>query len=372
MVEQRAPRRLVLQWHITERCNLRCSHCYQGDRPAPELALDELLLLLDQYDRLLARLRRNGPVQGHVTVTGGEPFLRRDCLTLLRAVAERGHTIAVLTNGTLIDDQLARELRAIGPLFVQVSIDGTPATHDRIRGRGNHARVACALALLRRHKLRTLVSFSAHRANYRELPAVVHLAMKHRVPVVWADRVIPWGRGEAFSSAVLDPHETRELFRIMAATRQEVSRRWFCPTRVAMHRGLQFLEGGGRPYRCSAGRSLLALMPNADLYPCRRLPLPVGNLWHTPLEELYFESPVLLSLRDRRRVSRGCEGCPHAERCGGGLRCLAYAMKGSPFVALFFASSMMKNTRSLSTLEYDSSPGKSVSCTSFPVFRFLA
>jgi len=99
-----------------------------------------------------------------------------------------------------------------------------------------------------------------------------------------------------------------------------------------MHRALQFLEDGSRPYRCSAGHSLLALMPNADLYPCRRLPLAVGNLRHTPLETLYFESPVLLSLRGHQ-VSHGCEGCPHGEQCGGGLRCLAYAVKGSPFAA---------------------------------------
>ena len=55
-----------------------------------------------------------------------------------------------------------------------------------------------------------------------------------------------------------------------------------------MNRALQFLEGDGRPYRCTAGESLLILMPSGDLYPCRRMPIPLGNVTKVPLEKLCF------------------------------------------------------------------------------------
>jgi len=76
--------------------------------------------------------------RGHITVTGGEPFVRRDFVELLGVLAanRRRLSFAVLTNGTLIDAPVARSLRELGACFVQVSIEGTQATHDRIRGDG--------------------------------------------------------------------------------------------------------------------------------------------------------------------------------------------------------------------------------------------
>ena len=86
-MEARGPRRdATLQWHITDQCNLRCAHCYQDDYSRDELAYADLLEILRQYQELLRAWRkraRNGGPRGHITVTGGEPFVRRDFLDLL-------------------------------------------------------------------------------------------------------------------------------------------------------------------------------------------------------------------------------------------------------------------------------------------------
>ena len=83
----------------------------------------------------------------------------------------------------------------------------------------------------------------------------------------------------------------------------------------------------------TAGDSLLTVQPNGDLYPCRRMPIRVGNVMDTPLADLYYESELLCELRDKNRISEGCEGCSHAHTCRGGLKCLSYAMTGDPFKA---------------------------------------
>ena len=64
-----------------------------------------------------------------------------------------------------------------------------------------------------------------------------------------------------------------------------------------------------------------------DLY---RVEITDPNSPH-PLDRLYYESELLAALRDRGRAMEGCAGCEHEERCGGGLRCLAYAVTGNAF-----------------------------------------
>ncbi len=329
--------RLLFQWHITERCNLHCTHCYQENSPADELSFTDLLKVLEGFKRLLDELRTatdTGPVPGHITVTGGEPFIRKDLPNLLEALAagKNRFSFSILSNGSFLDSATARYLRELEPLFVQVSIEGTPTTHDRIRGPGDYTRTVSAVKNLVREKIPTIISFTAHRSNYQEFYDVARLGRRLKVSRVWADRFIPIGRGSAWKDQVLSPEETREFVRIMYRAQCEGSSRRFNRTEISMHRALQFLEGG-MPYHCTAGDTLLAVQPNGDLYPCRRMPIKAGNLLETPLTELYHKNTLLCALRDRKRTSNGCEGCIHSGVCRGGLKCLSYAVSGNPFNA---------------------------------------
>ncbi len=325
-------RGLLLQWHITERCNLRCRHCYQGPQAAAEMTLDGLLGVLHQYRELLAgwRLGPGGePTRGHITITGGEPLVRRDFFELLELLATQHekYSFAILTNGTLIDDAVARRLRKLGPSYVQVSIDGNEQTHDHIRGKGSYVRTSNAIRHLVRHGVRTFISFTAHRSNYTEFPEVARLGQRLGVARVWADRLIPCGAGAELQS--LTPTETAELFGLMERARRRAARSWRGCTEISMHRALQFLAGGGRPYRCTAGDTLLTVMPNGDLYPCRRMPILVGNLAEQNLSQLYYDSPLLRARRDPESIPKDCGGCFYARLCRGGLRCLSHAVSGS-------------------------------------------
>lgn len=332
------PRGLLLQWHITEHCNLRCAHCYQSTYSGQELQLQDLLRVLEQFEDLLNLWRcevGRPPVRGHITVTGGEPFVRRDFLDLLEVFAanRRHFSFAILTNGTFIDKAMARRLRKLGPAFVQVSVEGAQTTHDRIRGPGNFDRTVSALKHLVQERIRTFISFTAHRANFREFTEVAQLGRKLKVSRVWADRLIPSGAGLGLQEQMLTPDETREFFEIMLRARNEAKRHWFSRTEITMHRALQFLVAGGKPYHCTAGDTLVTVQPNGDLYPCRRMPIRVGNLMETPLVELYYESNLFRALRNRNCISDGCQSCFYSKLCRGGLKCLSYAMTGDPLKA---------------------------------------
>lgn len=333
-----SPRRLLFQWHITERCNLECSHCYQEGYSGGELPFNDLLGILGQFKELLEYWREKAggpPVRGHITITGGEPFVRQDFLELLEVFSgERNHfSFGILTNGSCIDAAMARQLSRLGPKFVQVSIEGTRDTHDSIRGRGNYERTVSAIKHLVRERVRTIISFTAQRANYREFYEVARLGRRLRVSRVWADRLIPCGNGSALSGQMLTPDETHEFFEIMHRERIKAKRSWFSRTEIAMHRALQFLVAGGKPYQCTAGDTLITVQPNGDLYPCRRMPIRIGNLMETPLVDLYYESEIFRNLRDKERISEGCGDCFYSRLCRGGLKCLSYAISGDPFKA---------------------------------------
>jgi radical SAM protein with 4Fe4S-binding SPASM domain len=222
---------------------------------------------------------------------------------------------------------------------VQISIDGGSETHDALRGAGTHAAARRALRILKKHRIATMASFTVSRMNANEFPEVVRAAEEDGVDVVWSDRLLPLGRGAGMRDSILSAEEVDRFFETMFRSSARLRRHPFCRTRVRMHRALQFrtLAGHGAadvtPYRCNAGRGLLALMPDGTILPCRRMPVAVGHLGSDSLEEVYREAHFLRSLRVEERVAAGCEECTWRTSCGGGLRCLAYACTGDPFRA---------------------------------------
>lgn len=136
---------------------------------------------------------------------------------------------------------------------------------------------------------------------------------------------------------MLEPCDVESFFQAMAGARPRLWEGWFSPTKIRMHRALQFhtlkqLRMDARPYRCTAGRNLLCLLPDGTVVPCRRLPVPVGNALTDDLEDLYQNAPFLRALRDAS-VPGECGNCPSGEACRGGLRCLSMAYFRDPFRA---------------------------------------
>jgi len=329
------PKNLLFQWHLTERCNLKCTHCYQENQTTPELSHDKLLAILEQFCSFIRSCREQSdgrPFRAHITVTGGEPFVRDDLMPLLEKLSGTRDlfSFAILTNGTLLDPAVINSLKKMKPGFVQVSIDGKQDTHDRIRGTGNYEKAVAGLKALVNAGIPSYLSFTAHRDNFREFSSVARLGNKLGVTRIWADRMVPCGSGSTLAENVLTPDETREFIGIME---HESRSGWFRRSQVKLHRSLQFIATGASPYRCSAGDTLVTVLANGDVCPCRRMPIVVGNMQRHSLEDLYKSSEIFRNLRDQERVSKGCEKCFYARMCGGGSRCIAYAVHGDPFHA---------------------------------------
>ena len=318
---------ITLQWHLSEACNLRCKHCYQEDHVPVQLPYKDLLKTLNQYRKLL----KTTGCKGNIALTGGEPLFCPHLFKLLDEMKKDKdlYTFSILTNGTLLTEELAAKIASYDPWFVQVSLEGGKETNDYVRGKGTFEKIGKAIKLLRKHDIWVSVSFTATKLNYRELPDVVDYVEKMGGSAVWSDRYIPLGdqRDKEF---IMNLEETQEWLNIMASKKfqqQQEGKK----TIVSMRRALQFTRAFSEPiYQCVAGKGLITIMENGDIVPCRRMPIVVGNIHTDDMTDLYYNNPVLLDLQ-QQSIPLGCVNCKikASNQCRGGLKCLTYALTGS-------------------------------------------
>ncbi len=311
----------VLQWHIGEACNLRCKHCYQEKHIPISLKYDELLKILNQYRDLLKKLN----MHGHINLTGGEPLCSPHLYKLLEEFKkdEELYTFSILTNGTLLNEANVEKISSYNPEYVQVSLEGGKKTNDYVRGNGVYKKVANAIRILKKKNIYTSISFTATKINYKEFPKVVSFGVKNGVDNIWSDRFIPLGT-DYDKEFMMNKEETNEYLDIMEKERQKL-RHKKSKTNIAMYRAIQFQKTNDTPYECTAGKSLLTVMENGDLVPCRRMPIVVGNLLKENMYDLYKNNKILKDLQ-KDMTPDECFECEYSKTCSGGLKCLTYAI----------------------------------------------
>ena len=314
-------KKFVLQWHLSENCNLKCLHCYQENHKPIQLEFDKLVIIYKQFKELLNKKK----MKGHINITGGEPLCNPYLFKLLDLIKEDSDliTFSILTNGTLINEKIAKKIKSYNPLYVQVSLEGGKKTNDYIRGKGTYKKIAEGIVNLRKENIFTSISFTATSLNYKEFPKVVRYARKYGVNNVWSDRFIPLGDSD--KSLALNYEQTREYLEIMNKERNKLKKVKNSNTTISMYRALQFQMTNDFAYGCTAGDTLLTVMENGDLVPCRRMPITIGNLFNRSMYDLYTNSDVLKALREKK-IPDECINCEHSEVCHGGLKCLTYAM----------------------------------------------
>ena len=329
-MERDLPHRITFQWHLTDRCNYRCAHCYQHEYQYNGVDFQELVFFLDQMEQFVqAAAMEHKNVKAHINFTGGEPFLRTDFLQLLKNTEDRHlFTFGILTNGLLLPSNQLSELKKLKPRFIQISLDGNQKVNDGIRGDGAYKQAVKAIKTYTKLDIPVMISFTANALNYKNFPDVVRIARRCHAFKVWTDRYLPCSFDDPL---VLTTEQTKEYFELIVKEQEKERFHFLSNTKISSNRALQFLIAGGSPYKCAAGNNLLAILPNGDLLPCRRLPIKIGNLRVDNLVDLYRGNIVLRKLKDSNCLDVQCTGCYYKLACNGGLKCLSFSQTGDMF-----------------------------------------
>lgn len=196
----------IVVWNVTRRCNLHCVHCYSAS--ANRDYADELTT--QQGRALLEDLADFGvPV---VLFSGGEPLMRHDLMELITLTRSLGMRAVVSTNGTLIDEPLARQLAQADLSYVGVSLDGMRETNDKFRGhQGAFDQALAGIRHCQKAGLKVGLRFTINKRNVQDVPGIFDLIEQENLPRVCFYHLVYAGRGSALQEDDLDAAQTRAV-----------------------------------------------------------------------------------------------------------------------------------------------------------------
>jgi len=328
------------QWHITKRCNLRCTHCYQEDYSGSgELGLDDLKRIADDIIKTLSKWSK----RGDIAITGGEPLLKKEMVPLMHYLesANEVSSLDVLSNGTLINESVVEQIRGFKKIrCVQISLDGAyPESNDAIRGKGTFEKVIKSIRLLRNSAISVNVMFTLQRRNMRDIPSLIDLATSEDISTLTIERFVPIGSGDRISSQLLSPEEIKHVFEYVSRRVEQETNRdglisiarsrplWVMCNRDTDSLGADISTKDAAGGICSIGLDGLCILPDATVLACRRLPVPIGNLKKDSLLKIWHTSDLLWQIADKRNLKGKCNSCEFITRCSG-CRAMAYACTG--------------------------------------------
>ncbi len=317
-----------IQFDITNRCNMSCTHCRNGDlqeKDIRELALDECKRVFDEARMLGCQW---------VNICGGEPLLHKDVYSIIKYTSRYANTI-LLTNGYLIDNEVANKLRQANTTLVQISLDSSvPGKHDEMRNRkGAYDHVFRAVEALNKEEVEVCFMVTLSRQNKDEFSSILELANNAGVSFVNFRRLIPQGRGcDHYNDMSLSKDEIRTFLDDVKnlETKYSIGICLFPfytlkdenELKAYMEEPSKFADGG-----CSAAIGGLAVDSYGDLLLCPHIPKKLGNIREDSLEEVWSKNATINLLRDRRNLKGQCGVCKFSNICGG-CRAYPYQLNG--------------------------------------------
>ena len=377
-----APKPRLIFWEVTKGCNLRCIHCRATatELMSPtDLPTEKAKNIIDQIAAFA------NPI---LVLSGGEPLYRRDIFELASYATSKGIRVALATNGTLVDKNIAKKIVDAGVKRVSISLDGADAkTHDSFRGiPGAFENALQGLKNLRELGMGVQINMTVARHNAHQLPDVLELARSIGADALHTFLLVPVGCGVEIADREMVPPEEYEqilnwfydkslegdielkatcaphYFRVVRQRRAQERREAGYPTNGDAHIGPTdaLMPGGtgivinknvaGHPGRvpkghhtghpgsvpdgmnamtkgCLAGTGVCFISHEGEVFPCGYLPMKSGDLRTQSFADIWNNSEVFEALRDTGNLKGKCGCCEFRNVCMG-CRARAYAATG--------------------------------------------
>lgn len=333
----------VVVWNMTQRCNLKCVHCYahavEPSRHKDPISTDQAKAIIDDLAAFGA------PV---MLFSGGEPLVREDLVELAKYATSRGMRAVISTNGTLITKAKARELKGVGLSYVGISLDGAEEVHDRFRAvPGSYKMALKGVENCQAEGLKVGLRFTINKRNAAEIPHLFDLIEAMEVPRICFYHLVYSGRGSELIKEDLDHAETRAVVDLIMDRTRALHDKGL-PKEVLTvdnhadgpHVYYRLLkENPGRAAEVmellrmnegnSSGRGIGCISWDGSVHADQFMRhITFGNVLKRPFSEIWTDRNIELlhKLKDKRPHVKGrCAACRFLNICGGNFRARAEA-----------------------------------------------
>ena len=340
------PRLHLVAWELTRKCNLFCAHCRgsaTADSYQDELTTEECFRFVDQI------LEVGRPI---LILTGGEPLSRDDVLEIARYAAGRGLRVVMGTNGTLITEEVATQLKAVPIARVGISLDFPVAElQDNFRDQtGAFAAAMRGITNARRAGIEIQINSTITRLNVDCLDELLNLSLEVGAVAFHPFMLVPTGRGKGLASVELSSERYEQTLHWLYDKQTELGDRiFFKPTdvphflRVVKQRQKQDKSKkvtavtGRNPANtitrgCLAGTGFCFVSHRGKVKGCGYLDVEAGDIRKETFAQVWTGSALFNQLRDLANLKGKCGVCEYRKICGG-CRARAFEVTGDYLAA---------------------------------------
>ena len=314
---------LWLLAELSYACPLQCAYC---SNPI-DFARRREELTTAQWLQVLRDARALGAAQ--LGFSGGEPLVRRDLETLIRAARDLGYYTNLITSGVGMNEARVEALRAAGLDHVQLSVQAsTRALNDALAGAPVFDHKLAMARAVKANGFPLVLCFVLHRANLEQVGEMLDLATALEADYVELANVQYHGWALVNRAQLLP---TREQLR-RAEDAVAAFRRTHGDRPKVFYVVPDYFEG--RPKACMNGwgRVFLAIAPDGTALPCQGASMLPGlafpNVRDHAFDWIWRDSPAFNRFRGEHWMAEPCRTCPERTTDFGGCRCQAYLLTG--------------------------------------------
>ncbi|MBC8753892.1 radical SAM protein [Kordia sp. YSTF-M3] len=327
-------RPVYVVWEITLACNLKCTHC--GSRAGKvrpgELTTEQCFEVIDSLKRLGTR---------EISIIGGEAFLRKDWLDIIRRIDESGMECSMQTGAYNLTEKRIMDAKAAGIKNIGVSIDGLEKTHNDIRGRkDSFSQAINCLSLLKKHGIVSSVNTTMTKKNKDELDELLDILIANGVKNWQVQLVVAMGNAvDNSDELVIQPYELIDFYEnLIVIYRKALANNvlvqagnnigYFGPYEHIWRQGSVGYYSG-----CSAGHTALGIEADGIIKGCPSLPTSDytgGNVKDMSIEDIwkYSEQMFFSRYRNTEEMWGGCKGCYYETSCLAGCSWTSHVLFG--------------------------------------------
>lgn len=311
-------------WEITMGCNMSCKHCGSSCKKAlpDELTTKEALKLTEEICALGL---------GWITLSGGEPLLRKDWHLIAAKLAEGNVIPNIITNGWLLTDTMLDKAVAARVGTIAISLDGLQETHDHIRQPGSYKRVISGLKKMHKRGIHSGVITTVTKDNVHELPRIRDILMSIGVPSWQLQIGLPMGNFHENRQMIMEPAGIDQIIDYCYEATKMGGITVF-PADCVGYYNLKELEVRKITYQtegfplwqgCNAGKRSLGILHNGNILGCtsiRDKSFIEGNIRERPLAEIWNDPKSFLWNRNatKQELTGTCHICQYGSACLGG------------------------------------------------------